>query len=200
MAGCDERREQAELRATRRARDAAKLRWLRRLVDDLNQVLSAAASDVDADRSLLDQELNPQDVCRKCVTAEDFPAPVAALKLSNLEPAPPKFCLANNQPAPLGQTFVTKTRVTMPPPAHQGCMWSALTPQQQAAAGFLGYDDYKWDNGIAPTAIAHAQWLELTAAQQLAAQTLHYNEDSWTMELLEYVCDEPWLLPSFFSC
>ena len=72
-------------------------------------------------------------------------------------------------------------------------MWSALTPQQQAAAGFLGYDDYKWDNGIAPTAIAHAQWLELTAAQQLAAQTLHYNEDSWTMELLEYVCDEPWM-------
>ena len=66
MAGCDERREQAELRAAGRTRDAATLRWLRRLVHDLNQVLSAAASDVDADRSVLDQELDPQDVCRKC--------------------------------------------------------------------------------------------------------------------------------------
>ena len=52
--GREEGREQAELRRVGRA--AAELRWLKRLVQDLNQVLDTAAADIDADISLL-QEL-----------------------------------------------------------------------------------------------------------------------------------------------
>ena len=53
------------------------------------------------------------------------------------------------------------------------------------AASWLGYDQFSWDNGIAPNEIALAGWHSLTPAQQLAAQILDYTKDSWSQEMLE---------------
>ena len=56
MAGCEKGREQAKPRAAGHGtRAATQLAWLRRLVQDINEVIMAAAADDDADISLLAQ-------------------------------------------------------------------------------------------------------------------------------------------------
>jgi len=101
-----------------------------------------------------------------------------------------KYISKETPTPPLGQPYVTQTRVS--PPAHQFTLWSSLTPLQLVAASFLGYNQFGWEDGIPPIQVAYAAWRSLSAAQLLAAQTLGYTEASWNQELnIEHVLEAP---------
>ena len=147
--GREEGREQAELRRVGRA--AAELRWLKRLVQDLNQVLDTAAADIDADISLL-QELG---ACGKRFVAEEIHTcneyclrPV--INKTTKQPVMDEFgkpktrCRFDrpevkylvkymNKPATLGQFYVTKSRVTTQLEPRDGTCWSTM--EDHGAAG-----------------------------------------------------------------
>jgi len=56
--------------------------------------------------------------------------------------------------------------------------WVQLPPNIQAAAQYLGYDQYKWDNDIEPEA-CQVYFVQLNPTQQQAAMALGYNAAAW---------------------
>ena len=145
MSGREEGSEQAELPAADpAARAAAHLRWLRRLVHDLDQVISAAAADTDADISLLGQGFRmredehqpwqqqsaaPQSNGSETCAAGQPVLPVHSWsRLQQVQQVHvcSKYCCKYNcspEPTPpLGQPYVTATR----PPAHWFSLWSTM--------------------------------------------------------------------------
>ena len=60
--------------------------------------------------------------------------------------------------------------------------WADLTPNEQAAASQLEYNERLWDAGAAPK-VCNLRWLELAGFEQAAATILGYGETSWNQEI-----------------